>query len=108
MGFEPVTSRSAVERAFTWPMRHAYMYVDNNTTYTRLELDINLYYVMIYETLQNYLSNEAKVIMSMYPGDRTEEQVKLALLSLNQTVEAFGEFPIKLQRSLASVGWYEK
>ncbi|XP_060580848.1 uncharacterized protein LOC132737561, partial [Ruditapes philippinarum] len=56
---------------------------------------------------EKYLSNEAKVIMSMYPGDRSDEQVKLALLALNQTVEAFGEFPIKLQKSLASVGWYE-
>lgn len=57
---------------------------------------------------QKYLSNEAKIILSLYPSDRTDEQIKLALLALNQTVDAFGEFPIKLQRSLASVGWYEK
>lgn len=57
---------------------------------------------------QKFLSNEAKAILSLYPSDRTDEQVKLALLALNQTVDAFGEFPIKLQKSLASVGWYEK
>ncbi|XP_045203529.2 cyclic nucleotide-binding domain-containing protein 2-like isoform X2 [Mercenaria mercenaria] len=56
---------------------------------------------------EKYLSNEAKIIMSLYPADRTEDQLKLALLALNQAVDAFGEFPIKLQRSLASVGWYE-
>ncbi|KAH3834909.1 cyclic nucleotide-binding domain-containing protein 2-like isoform X3 [Dreissena polymorpha] len=56
---------------------------------------------------EKVLSNEAKAILSLYPSDRTDEQVKLVVLSLNQTVDAFGEFPIRLQRSLASVGWYE-
>ncbi|KAH3836344.1 hypothetical protein DPMN_109714 [Dreissena polymorpha] len=57
---------------------------------------------------QKVLSNEAKAIVSLYPSDRTDEQVKLVVLALNQTVDAFGEFSIRLQRSLASVGWYEK
>ncbi|XP_052796040.1 cyclic nucleotide-binding domain-containing protein 2-like isoform X2 [Mya arenaria] len=56
---------------------------------------------------EKFLSTEAKAILSLYPSDRTNEQVKLVVLSLNQTVDAFGEFPIRLQRSLARVGWYE-
>ncbi|WAQ98799.1 CNBD2-like protein, partial [Mya arenaria] len=50
---------------------------------------------------EKFLSTEAKAILSLYPSDRTNEQVKLVVLSLNQTVDAFGEFPIRLQRSLA-------
>ncbi|XP_067661280.1 cyclic nucleotide-binding domain-containing protein 2-like [Haliotis asinina] len=53
------------------------------------------------------LSTEAKAILSMDPGDRSEEQLHLALASLKQAVDAFGEFPIKMQRSLVRVGWYE-
>ncbi|XP_071089026.1 uncharacterized protein [Haliotis cracherodii] len=53
------------------------------------------------------LSTEAKAILSIDPGDRTEEQLHLALASLKQAVDAFGEFPIKMQRSLVRVGWYE-
>ncbi|XP_060078864.1 cyclic nucleotide-binding domain-containing protein 2-like [Ylistrum balloti] len=54
-----------------------------------------------------YLSNEAKVILSMDPRDRTDDHLKVALLALNNAVEAFGEFPITMQRSLVRVGWYE-
>lgn len=56
---------------------------------------------------EKYLSHDAKTILSMYPHERTDDQVRLVVLALNQTVDAFGEFPIKLQKSLASVGWYE-
>ncbi|XP_070552935.1 cyclic nucleotide-binding domain-containing protein 2-like isoform X3 [Ptychodera flava] len=53
------------------------------------------------------LSPDAKQILSMPPEERTEEQKKIALLSLKSAVEAFAEFPIRMQRSLVSVGWYE-
>ncbi|KAK3100723.1 hypothetical protein FSP39_024272 [Pinctada imbricata] len=54
------------------------------------------------------LSNEAKVILSLDPEERTEGQHKVALIALNQAVEAFSEFPIKMQKSLVRVGWYEQ
>ncbi|XP_071125080.1 cyclic nucleotide-binding domain-containing protein 2-like isoform X1 [Mytilus edulis] len=54
------------------------------------------------------LSNEAITILSMNPEERTDEQCKLALLALNHTVKAFGEFPKAMQKSLVRVGWYEK
>lgn len=44
----------------------------------------------------------------MEPERRTEEQLKVALLALNQAVEAFSEFPITMQKSLVRVGWYEQ
>ncbi|XP_074650096.1 uncharacterized protein LOC141905196 isoform X2 [Tubulanus polymorphus] len=53
------------------------------------------------------ISHEAKTIMSMDPKERTEDQLHTALVSLNQAVEAFGEFPIKMQQSLVRRGWYE-
>ncbi|XP_048775168.2 cyclic nucleotide-binding domain-containing protein 2-like isoform X2 [Ostrea edulis] len=56
---------------------------------------------------ETILSNEAKAILSMEPERRTEEQLKVALLALNQGVEAFSEFPITMQKSLVRVGWYE-
>lgn len=56
---------------------------------------------------ETILSNEAKAILSMEPERRTEEQLKVALLALNQAVEAFSEFPITMQKSLVRVGWYE-
>ncbi|KAJ8297714.1 hypothetical protein KUTeg_024245 [Tegillarca granosa] len=55
-----------------------------------------------------FLSNEAKHILSLAPSDRTKDQLKIALLALNQTVEAFSEFPITMQKSLVRVGWYEQ
>jgi hypothetical protein len=57
---------------------------------------------------QTCLSNEAKTVLSMDPVDRTEDQLKVALLALNQAVDAFSEFPITMQRSLVRVGWYEQ
>ncbi|XP_076070117.1 uncharacterized protein LOC143041872 isoform X4 [Mytilus galloprovincialis] len=53
------------------------------------------------------LSNEAKTVLSMDPDERTEDHLKIALLALNQAVNAFSEFPITMQRSLVRVGWYE-
>ncbi|XP_064603627.1 uncharacterized protein LOC135469039 [Liolophura sinensis] len=53
------------------------------------------------------LSSEAKAILSMEPSKRTAEQLHVALVALNQSVEAFSEFPIKMQESLVRVGFYE-
>lgn len=58
--------------------------------------------------MQITLSNEAKTILSMSPQDRTEEQVHVALLSLQNALDAFCEFPIKMQTSLVQRGWYEQ
>lgn len=63
------------------------------------------YYILI---KQERLSNEAITILSMNPEERTDEQCKLALLALNHSVKAFGEFPKAMQKSLVRVGWYEK
>ena len=57
---------------------------------------------------QNHISAEAKEILCMDPADRTEEQLHLVQLSLDQTVEAFSEFPIKMQKSLVKSAWYEQ
>ncbi|KAK7480125.1 hypothetical protein BaRGS_00028609, partial [Batillaria attramentaria] len=53
------------------------------------------------------VSNEAKAILSMTPGTRSEEQQHVALVSLCQAVPAFSEFPKAMQQSLVRVGWYE-
>lgn len=58
--------------------------------------------------MQACLSNEAKTVLSMDPDERTEDHLKIALLALNQAVNAFSEFPITMQRSLVRVGWYEQ
>ena len=58
--------------------------------------------------LQIQVSNEAKAILSMAPGMRSEEQQHVALVSLSQAVPEFGEFPIAMQEALVRVGWYEK
>ena len=57
---------------------------------------------------QVYISNEAKAILRMNPDLRTEEQVHIVLASLNTAVQAFSEFPINMQKSLARVGWYNE
>ena len=54
------------------------------------------------------MSNEAKAILSIEPELRTQEQCHVALVSMNQAVTAFSEFPIKMQKSLTKVGWYEQ
>ncbi|XP_076468500.1 cyclic nucleotide-binding domain-containing protein 2-like isoform X2 [Babylonia areolata] len=53
------------------------------------------------------VSNEAKAILSMAPGTRSDEQRHVALVSLSQAVPEFGEFPIAMQEALVRVGWYE-
>ncbi|XP_028516670.1 uncharacterized protein LOC110245091 [Exaiptasia diaphana] len=53
------------------------------------------------------LSSDAVQILSMAPGTRTEEQLQAALAGLKASVAAFGEYPLKMQRRLVSVGWYE-
>ncbi|XP_064636320.1 uncharacterized protein LOC135493189 isoform X2 [Lineus longissimus] len=56
---------------------------------------------------QIQISDQAKQILMMDPKDRVDEQRHIALVSLNQAVDAFGEFPIKMQQSLVRRGWYE-
>ncbi|XP_038055388.1 cyclic nucleotide-binding domain-containing protein 2-like [Patiria miniata] len=56
---------------------------------------------------EGQLSTEVKRILTKYPSERTAEEVHLALVALKNAVQAFGEFPIKMQESLAMVGWYE-
>ncbi|KAK3752062.1 hypothetical protein QZH41_009164, partial [Actinostola sp. cb2023] len=53
------------------------------------------------------LSQDAVQILSMCPGTRTEEQLQAALAGLKASVAAFGEYPLKMQRRLVTVGWYE-
>ncbi|KAL5011779.1 hypothetical protein ScPMuIL_010330 [Solemya velum] len=57
---------------------------------------------------ESQVSNEAKIILSMDPSERTEDQLRVALVALTQAVGAFGEFPIRMQQSLVRVGWYEQ
>ncbi|XP_067661264.1 cyclic nucleotide-binding domain-containing protein 2-like [Haliotis asinina] len=57
---------------------------------------------------EHHISTEAKEILCMNPADRTEEQLHIAQLSLDQAVDAFNEFPIKMQKSLVKAGWYEQ
>ncbi|KAK7097143.1 hypothetical protein V1264_004162 [Littorina saxatilis] len=53
------------------------------------------------------VSNEAKAILTMAPGTRSDEQRHVALVSLSQAVPEFGEFPRAMQEALVRVGWYE-
>ncbi|XP_022079599.1 cyclic nucleotide-binding domain-containing protein 2-like isoform X2 [Acanthaster planci] len=53
------------------------------------------------------LSTEVKRILTKYPSERTADEVHLALIALKNAVQAFDKFPIKMQESLAMVGWYE-
>ncbi|XP_031572593.1 cyclic nucleotide-binding domain-containing protein 2-like [Actinia tenebrosa] len=53
------------------------------------------------------LSPDSVQILSMLPGTRTEEQIQAALVGLKTAVAAFGEYPLKMQRRLVNVGWYE-
>ncbi|RUS86813.1 hypothetical protein EGW08_005409 [Elysia chlorotica] len=53
------------------------------------------------------VSTEAKAILSLEPGQRSQQQLRQALASLRQAVEEFSEFPITMQESLARVGRYE-
>ena len=50
---------------------------------------------------------EVRAILSMDPPTRSQDQLHTALVGLEQCIEAFGEFPIMMQRSLVKVGWYE-
>jgi len=54
------------------------------------------------------LSQEAIHILSLSPGSRTGEQLQTALVALKTSVAAFGEYPLKMQKRLVSVGWYER
>ncbi|XP_029195239.2 cyclic nucleotide-binding domain-containing protein 2-like isoform X1 [Acropora millepora] len=55
-----------------------------------------------------HLSLEAIHILSLSPRSRTEEQLQTVLKALKTSVAAFGEYPLKMQRRLVSVGWYER
>ncbi|KAJ1119831.1 hypothetical protein NDU88_008016 [Pleurodeles waltl] len=56
---------------------------------------------------QSVISTEAQLILSSPPRSRTSEGVKLAMLSLRATVDAFARYPVLIQQELAKVGWYE-
>ncbi|XP_033631800.1 cyclic nucleotide-binding domain-containing protein 2-like [Asterias rubens] len=53
------------------------------------------------------LSTETKRILTQYPSERSAEDMHMVLMALKNAVQAFGEFPIKMQESITRVGWYE-
>eukprot|EP00794_Sanderia_malayensis_P007548 gene7548-8385_t len=55
-----------------------------------------------------HLTNEAIFILSINPSARTEEQLNTVITSVKASVPAFGEYPVRMQRQLLSVGWYER
>ena len=96
------SSRSYGKDLFFDPM----YYKPQREVQKRVIILSNLIYILY--ILKMALSNEAKAILTMDPSERTEEQLHVALVALQQSVDAFGEFPIDMQKSLARVGWYEK
>ncbi|XP_069495637.1 uncharacterized protein [Ambystoma mexicanum] len=56
---------------------------------------------------ESIISNEAQLILSSPPQNRTSEGVKMAMLSLRATVDTFATYPVLIQQELARVGWYE-
>ena len=57
--------------------------------------------------MQITVSAEVKEILLMEPAERNEEQRHTVLLALQRSIDAFGEFPIRMQKSLVRTGWYE-
>ncbi|XP_055957456.1 uncharacterized protein LOC126822580 isoform X2 [Patella vulgata] len=57
---------------------------------------------------KGHISNDAIDALCLNPVERTGEQIRHCLVSLNTMIPAFSEFPIKMQTSLVQVGWYEK
>ncbi|KAK6180869.1 hypothetical protein SNE40_008844 [Patella caerulea] len=57
---------------------------------------------------KGHISTDAIEALCLNPVERTGEQIRHCLVSLNTMIPAFSEFPIKMQTSLVQVGWYEK
>ena len=73
------------------------VYTGNNKPLTKYDCDFKI-----------PLSPDVKAILSLDPPERTSEQLHTALVALQQTVDAFSEFPINMQKSLVKRGWYEQ
>eukprot|EP00057_Strongylocentrotus_purpuratus_P009719 XP_011664193.1 PREDICTED: uncharacterized protein LOC582848 isoform X1 [Strongylocentrotus purpuratus] len=57
---------------------------------------------------EGQLSCETKRILSKESSERTPEEVQKALVSLRNTLDAFCEFPVQMQQSIAKFGFYNK
>nr|XP_054755092.1 uncharacterized protein LOC129261082 [Lytechinus pictus] len=57
---------------------------------------------------EGQLSLEVKRILMKEPSDRSHEEVKKALILLRTTLDAFCEFPVQMQQSIAKFGFYNK
>lgn len=54
------------------------------------------------------LSQEAIHLLSLNPPSRTNEQIQTAMMAVKTSVPAFNEYPLKMQKQLISVCWYER
>ncbi|CAH3013636.1 unnamed protein product [Porites evermanni] len=52
------------------------------------------------------VSAEVKLILSVHPGQRTEQQLAKVLFSL-RSIRSFAEYPQRIQHKLIKVGWFE-
>ncbi|XP_077870075.1 uncharacterized protein LOC144363027 [Saccoglossus kowalevskii] len=52
------------------------------------------------------ISKEAKHILMKTPSERTEHELYLVTIAL-RNVKSIAEYPVRMQRSVAEVGWYE-
>ncbi|KAJ7340503.1 hypothetical protein OS493_003255 [Desmophyllum pertusum] len=52
------------------------------------------------------VSAEVKVILSVHPEQRTEQQLAKVQFSL-RSIRSFAEYPQRIQQKLVKVGWYE-
>ncbi|XP_070557882.1 cGMP-dependent protein kinase-like [Ptychodera flava] len=52
------------------------------------------------------ISKEAKQILSKPPKDRTEQEIYLVTIAL-RNLKSIAEYPVRMQRRVASVGWFE-
>ncbi|XP_028407159.1 cyclic nucleotide-binding domain-containing protein 2-like [Dendronephthya gigantea] len=54
------------------------------------------------------LTKDAIYLLSLNPSSRTSEQIQTAMKAVKASVPAFNEYPLKMQRQLISVCWYER
>ncbi|XP_015779126.1 PREDICTED: uncharacterized protein LOC107356968 [Acropora digitifera] len=52
------------------------------------------------------ISAEVKMILSVHPEQRTEQQLAKVFFSL-RSIQSFAEYPQRIQQKLVRVGWYE-
>ncbi|ESO86786.1 hypothetical protein LOTGIDRAFT_235194 [Lottia gigantea] len=57
---------------------------------------------------KDHINSETIETLCLHPGERTPDQIRHCLVSLNTSVPAFSEFPKKMQTALLQVGWYER